>query len=87
MTNARIASTFEQIATLLEQRGDDAHRVRAWREGAQAVRAHPRELADVFRDHGRTGLLAIPHIGPTVDQHDHRARAQRTLGCTRSTTR
>lgn len=66
MTNARIAQVFEQIAALLEQQNESAHRVRAWRDGAKTVREHPRELADVFRDHGRVGLLALPHIGPRL---------------------
>lgn len=66
MTNARIAQVFEQIAGLLELHGASPHRVRAWRDGAQSVRTHPRELAEVFRDHGRTGLLALPHIGPRL---------------------
>ncbi|MCB9560395.1 MAG: DNA-binding protein [Kofleriaceae bacterium] len=63
MTNERIAHTLEEIATLLEQQDASPHRVRAWRAGAQAARAHPRELGDVFHDHGRVGLEAIPHIG------------------------
>lgn len=63
MTNVRIAEVFEQIADILEQRGTSVHRVRAWRDGARTVREHPREMADVFRDHGRVGLLALPHIG------------------------
>ena len=63
MTNARIAETFDRIADLLEQREGSPHRVHAWRAGAQAVREHPRELGEVFRDHGRAGLLALPHIG------------------------
>lgn len=63
MTNERIAATFEEVATLLEQQDASPHRVRAWREGAQAIREHDREMADVFRDHGRVGLEAVPHIG------------------------
>jgi Holliday junction resolvasome RuvABC DNA-binding subunit len=66
VTNARIANVFGQIATLLEQQGASAHRVRAWREGAQAIRDNPRELTDVFRDHGRVGLEAVPGIGPRL---------------------
>ena len=66
MTNARIAASFLRIAELLEEQGASPHRVRAWRDGAQAVREHPRELADVFRDHGRVGLEAVPHIGPRL---------------------
>jgi hypothetical protein len=64
MTNERIASTFERVADLLEQQGAASFRARAWRDGAGGIRAHDRELADVFRDHGRAGLEAIPHIGP-----------------------
>ena len=63
MTNSRIASVFEQIAALLEQQGASPHRVRAWRDAAQSVRDHPREMTDVFRDHGRVGLEAVPYIG------------------------
>lgn len=66
MTNLRIALTFERIADLLEQQGASPFRVRAWREAAHGLREHPRELADVFRDHGRAGLEAIPHIGPRL---------------------
>lgn len=64
MTNERIAGTFERVAALLEQQGASPFRARAWRDGAQGVREHDRELADVFRDHGRVGLEAVPHIGP-----------------------
>jgi hypothetical protein len=57
---------FEQVAQLLEQQGASPHRVRAWRDGAQGVREHDREMSDVFRDHGRVGLEAVPHIGPRL---------------------
>lgn len=66
MTNERIASTFERVAELLDQQGASPFRARAWRDGAGAIREHDRELADVFRDHGRVGLEAIPHIGPRL---------------------
>lgn len=63
MTNERIASTFERVADLFEQQGASSFRVRAWRDGARGIRDHGRELTDVFRDHGRVGLEAVPHIG------------------------
>jgi len=66
MTNQRIAATFEDVALLLEQQGASPHRVRAWRDGAQGMREHDREMADVFHDHGRVGLEAVPHIGPRL---------------------
>ena len=66
VTNGRIATAFEQVAVLFEQQGASPHRVRSWREAAQAIREHPREMSDVFRDHGRVGLEAIPHVGPRL---------------------
>lgn len=66
MTNERIASTFECVAALLDEQSASPFRVRAWREAAQSIRDHDRELSDVFRDHGRVGLEAIPHVGPRL---------------------
>ena len=66
MTNERIATTFERVAELLERQGAAPFRARAWRDGAGGIREHDRELSDVFRDHGRVGLEAIPHIGPRL---------------------
>jgi hypothetical protein len=66
MTNQRIAATFDRVAELLAQQGASPHRARAWRDGAQTVRDHHREMTDIFRDHGRVGLEAVPHIGPRL---------------------
>jgi hypothetical protein len=66
MTNAAMALTMERVAALLETQGASVHRVRAWREGARAIRGYSADLRDVFRDHGRIGLEAIPHIGPRL---------------------
>jgi len=66
MTNQRIADVFDEVAALLEQQDASAHRVRAWREAAAALREEPREVGDVFRDHGRVGLEALPRIGPRL---------------------
>lgn len=63
MTNARLAGMFEEAAHLLEQQDASPHRVRAWRDGARGIREHGREVTEVFRDHGRVGLEAIPGIG------------------------
>lgn len=46
MINTRIATVFEQVGSLLEHQEAPAHRVRAWRDGAQAIREHPREMSE-----------------------------------------
>jgi hypothetical protein len=66
MTNARLSGMFEEVACLLEQQGASPHRVRAWRDGARGIRDQYREVTEVFRDHGRAGLEAIPGIGHTL---------------------
>jgi ERCC4-type nuclease len=66
VTNTRVASALDRVAQLLDEQQASVHRVRAWREAAQAVREHSREVSDVFRDHGRVGLEAIPHVGPRL---------------------
>lgn len=66
MTNDRIATIFEQVAALLEQQGASAHRVRAWRMAAHALRETSKEVAAVYWDEGRTGIERVPHIGPKL---------------------
>jgi len=66
VTNDRIAAVLQEVAALLELQGASAHRVRAWRDAAQSIRENFREVSDVFRDHGRVGLEALPHIGPRL---------------------
>jgi len=62
--NADIASTFEQIADLLEIEGANPFRVRAYRNGARAVQSYGRELADMVAK--GENLDAIPGIGANL---------------------
>ncbi len=63
VVNARIARIFDEVAALLAEQGASPYRVRAWHDAAATITDLPRELTDVFRDHGRAGLEALPHIG------------------------
>jgi DNA polymerase (family 10) len=45
--NADVAEVFDQIAALLEIKGEDAFRVRAYQRVADTVRSLPQELADL----------------------------------------
>jgi hypothetical protein len=62
-TNLLVAEIFRKIAALLEAQGASTFRVKAWRDGAEAIRRHPISLADLFRERGREGIDEIPHIG------------------------
>jgi hypothetical protein len=61
--NADIASRLQIFASLLEQQGDDAFRVRAYQEAADHVGAMPVALRDIFAQGGLAGLIAQPKIG------------------------
>ncbi len=62
MTNAEIAAVFEQIADLLEFQGANPFRIRAYRNGARAVKDLPQAIAEVAEEPGGT-LTSIPGIG------------------------
>jgi len=64
MTNAQIADVFEQLADLLEFQGANAFRVRAYRNGARAIRDLPESVASILED--ERDLTKIEGIGKGV---------------------
>ena len=50
MTNAEIAAVFEQIADLLEFKDENPFRVRAYRNGARAIRDLTESVAAIVAD-------------------------------------
>lgn len=63
-SNADIAQILDEVAELLEAQGANPFRVRAWRMGAGAVRAHPEPVTRILARGGEAALDALPHIGP-----------------------
>jgi DNA polymerase (family 10) len=59
MTNAQMAKIFGEIADLLELKGENPFRVRAYRRAAMNVEGIPKELSSL----GEKELTAIPGIG------------------------
>jgi DNA polymerase (family 10) len=59
MTNAQVAKIFNEIADLLELKGENTFRVRAYRRAAMNVEGMPKELSSL----GEEELTAIPGIG------------------------
>lgn len=63
LTNRDIAEIFENIADLLEIKGESVFRVLAYREGAQTIRDLPRDLSTI---HAEGKLTELPNIGDTL---------------------
>lgn len=65
MENARIADIFDELADLLEFRGENPFRVRAYRNGAHAIRDLDESVAAILGDDTRD-LADLPGIGATL---------------------
>src|SRR5687768_7497925 len=67
MTNPQIADVFDQLAKLLEFTGGNPFRVRAYRNGARAIRDMSEPLAAILADEKRR-LTDIAGIGADLAQ-------------------
>ncbi len=65
MTNAQIAAFFEQMADLLEFRGENAFRVRAYRNGARALHDLAESVEAIVADDWKR-LMKIEGVGKAV---------------------
>ena len=65
MDNSAIAAIFEEMADLLEFRGENPFRIRAYRNGAQAIRDLEESVSSILADESRD-LASIPGIGKTL---------------------
>jgi DNA polymerase (family X) len=61
MDNKAIAGILYETADLLEIDNQDSFRIRSYRNAAQAVEAHPQQIADLIGEPKK--ILAIPGIG------------------------
>ena len=66
VTNDEVADALERIAELLEVQQADEFRVRAYRRGAEALRATPERVAELYARGGVAALDALPGIGKTL---------------------
>ncbi len=65
MNNADIARVFEELADLLELRGENAFRVRAYRNGAKTIHELTQSVASILAD-STQDLKSFPGIGATL---------------------
>jgi hypothetical protein len=61
--NEEVARRLEKAAELLEERGENLFRVRAYRVAADTVRRLPRQAADILAGGGRRALMELRGIG------------------------
>ena len=66
MTNEEIARRFNQMASLMEVRGEDPFRLRSYRMAAEAIETWPTPMAEIAREQGVAGLLEIPGVGKAL---------------------
>lgn len=65
MNNADISQAFEELADLLELRGENPFRVRAYRTGAKAILELPRPVKELLSD-APGSLQAVSGVGDTL---------------------
>lgn len=65
MDNTAIANVFEEMAELLEFRGENPFRIRAYRNGAKAIRELEESVESILADPSRK-LSDVPGIGKTL---------------------
>jgi DNA polymerase (family 10) len=66
MTNEEIAQRFNQMASLMEVRGEDPFRLRSYRMAAEAIETWPTPMEQIAREQGLAGLLEIPGVGKAL---------------------
>lgn len=66
MTNEQIAQRFNNMASLMEVRGEDPFRLRSYRMAAEAIETWPTQMRDIAVNEGIKGLLEIPGVGKAI---------------------
>ncbi len=65
MENKEIARVLWETADLMEIAGEDAFRIRSYRNGATAIEGHPERVLDLLHDPHRS-ITEIPGIGKSL---------------------
>jgi len=64
MKNSEVAKVFQDIADLLELKGENAFKIRAYQKAARAIEHYPRELKIMIEE--GEDLRAIPGVGEAI---------------------
>jgi DNA polymerase (family X) len=66
MDNQQIAYRFNQMAALMEIRGEDSFRIRSYRMAAEAIETWPVPMKEIAASDGIGGLQEIPGVGKAL---------------------
>lgn len=66
MDNSKIAERFNQLANLMEIRGDDRYRIRSYRNAAEIIETWPTPMKTIADEAGAKGLQEIPGVGRAI---------------------
>src|SRR2546423_8316053 len=66
MDNEQIAQRFNEMASLMEVRGEDSFRLRSYRMAAEAIETWPTPMKEIADEQGLSGLLEIPGVGKAL---------------------
>jgi DNA polymerase (family 10) len=66
MTNEEIARRFEQLAQLMEIRGEDRFRTRSYRNAAEVIETWHEPIESIAREEGARELQKIPGVGKAI---------------------
>jgi DNA polymerase (family 10) len=66
MDNEAIAERFNRLADLMEIRGDDAFRIRSYRNAADMIETWPTSMQRLAREGGAKALQEIPGVGKAI---------------------
>jgi DNA polymerase (family 10) len=66
MDNFDIAERFNRLANLMEIRGDDAFRIRSYRNAAETIETWPTPMKTIAHEAGAKGLQQIPGVGKAI---------------------
>jgi DNA polymerase (family 10) len=69
MENAEVAAVFDQIADILEIQGENAFRIRSYRNAARTIRDHAERMEDLAA--GGADLTELPGIGKSLAEKIH----------------
>ena len=69
MENQEFAKIFFEMAELLELKGDNPFRIRAYQKAAHNIEAMPESLESVYKKGGLTALENVPGIGKGIADH------------------